>query len=1314
VTPPEPAVRPISSIRVEAPARATSFGCTEDRCRGPTTAAAAIHPDALPPSWENQTGLSALQPPARAGASFAYDGAPGAGYDVLFGGETSTGFLNDTWAYRNGTWTNITTSACHSFCPPELAYATMAFDPATETLVLVGGLSSCPMNGCGQTLSSSIFFFRNGSWAPGLGSAPHEADASALAWYAPGRCLLLFGGAGPAGPSGSTNCYDAANGTWANLTGSPSPSARWGAAMTNSSLGYDVLFGGSTYFGVLNDTWIFVNGSWKAVQLGGAGAPPGRTYGVLAESPAATVPGTPASGDVVLFGGAGSSADVNDSWTFRVSTTSGAGGTAYGNWTQDLSVPTPPASYGACAALDFNASRVILTQGAGPGVPGGRSVTWAYFHLAALLNESLSELNAQSTLVFTTLAGGGSPAYQFVYTGLPPGCASADVTSLPCTPTQHGRFVVTVTVTDQKGRTASSNVSLIVDPYGSRIYLRTQFEGLFYAGFPFPNTFAVDTTIAGRAPAFVRGTLGGMTVTFDPVGGTLWNATVDMGLVTPGARLSVEANYTNWSLFSSRPVPIVDSPAWMRSIFAFPGAIDVSTVNTSAGAWNASYSNTVTMGWSLGTLLNFALPTPGFSGAYSMIPGITATFTFDSGGNVSLEGRISSDPSITIGPVDISAEIPGVDFSATVDLSSAFAVQALAGPADTRSYTVQWNSLTAKLDIDADFSTEVPLFPAESPEGGIGLSLLLKIAPSVSVTLLLAPSAVPGNFLAGLDIMVEDLLVDLGIAFTVALQAGISDVFEIGGGGTLSLQTLFQTATPHLAGLWLNASVFAFVQLLCFKITWTLWSGTLYQYGGDPPALPAAPHPSLTWSWNLAPRYYNTSAYDTVVWNANESAGPAVEDIYPATSVAIAPSGAGALVAYTTDRVAMPEREGLGLQALSLGGSNSLGPASVPVVPGAIAFSPELLALPGGGVRAVFSVLPDPALAGSDPSSIPGYALDTSERAAAQTTWSAPVPLVDWGYPISSSLAACGSDGALAVLDAPGFAPNLSTPERLLVYDPANGALEGNVSVRGMAKVTGYDCSARIASLTDASGNVSFLDLVDDATIPVSFPAEPGWNLTDIAWVAGANGTTALLYRGPAAAEAVLYEPASGTTVDTAPLPANASALAAVADGPEDYLFAGVPGGVRPFLVSSSGVSAMGEVPVPGLTRFGVAIGTGAIALYALGATGNATEPIDTLILASWAVPSTSTGSGSHGAPSLFSQLASQAPAVLLGVLLAALLLAAVWLYRSARKGPGSTGPSSLPSPGPSAPDPGSSAQPSPAPVPAPPGEEPATSGPAP
>jgi hypothetical protein len=57
---------------------------------------------------------------------------------------------------------------------------------------------------------------------------------------------------------------------------------------------------------------------------------------------------------------------------------------------------------------------------------------------------------------------GGTPPIQYVYTGLPPGCASADVHQLTCRPSAAGTFAITVNASDAFGLYNRSTVSLSV------------------------------------------------------------------------------------------------------------------------------------------------------------------------------------------------------------------------------------------------------------------------------------------------------------------------------------------------------------------------------------------------------------------------------------------------------------------------------------------------------------------------------------------------------------------------------------------------------------------------------------------------------------------------------------------------------------------------------------------------------------------------------------------------------------------------------------------------------------------------------------
>jgi len=73
------------------------------------------------------------------------------------------------------------------------------------------------------------------------------------------------------------------------------------------------------------------------------------------------------------------------------------------------------------------------------------------------------DLGQGSTLLVSASGGYGALSYSF--SGLPPGCATADATVLSCTPSATGNFSVIVTVADLNGfSVAAEPVSLVVNP----------------------------------------------------------------------------------------------------------------------------------------------------------------------------------------------------------------------------------------------------------------------------------------------------------------------------------------------------------------------------------------------------------------------------------------------------------------------------------------------------------------------------------------------------------------------------------------------------------------------------------------------------------------------------------------------------------------------------------------------------------------------------------------------------------------------------------------------------------------------------------
>lgn len=104
-------------------------------------------------------------------------------------------------------------------------------------------------------------------------------------------------------------------------------------------------------------------------------------------------------------------------------------------------------AYGAFA----NAS-LMLTVLAAPSAPP----------VIAAFTVSPSPVAVGATTELAVTVAGGAPPFAYAYSGLPAGCASADVARLACVPTESGSFPLDAVVTDAAGATASAGATLTV------------------------------------------------------------------------------------------------------------------------------------------------------------------------------------------------------------------------------------------------------------------------------------------------------------------------------------------------------------------------------------------------------------------------------------------------------------------------------------------------------------------------------------------------------------------------------------------------------------------------------------------------------------------------------------------------------------------------------------------------------------------------------------------------------------------------------------------------------------------------------------
>ena len=185
------------------------------------------------------------------GASMAYDAADN--QVVLFGGfNGTTGALGQTWTevpYKTS-WVGGGTGPA----PQARWSAAMAYDPVLGGVVLFGG------DGRGGLLSDT-WLFREGNWTPVSSSlSPPARSGASLVWQAPSQRLILFGGNGSFGPLSDTWAFS--GGSWYPLHSTVSPPARTNASAWTDGEGDPLVGMGRGPSQWLNDLWILTGDNW--------------------------------------------------------------------------------------------------------------------------------------------------------------------------------------------------------------------------------------------------------------------------------------------------------------------------------------------------------------------------------------------------------------------------------------------------------------------------------------------------------------------------------------------------------------------------------------------------------------------------------------------------------------------------------------------------------------------------------------------------------------------------------------------------------------------------------------------------------------------------------------------------------------------------------------------------------------------------------------------------------------------------------------------------------------------------------------------
>lgn len=278
------------------------------------TRAAAGPSGPLAPGWTNVSASAAPVP--MAGAMMAYSSR--ADRFVLFGGWDGTQGLNGTWVFdpANRTWAETHPSASPIARGDEM----FVYDDHSDLFILFGGWYEFP-NGSYRRLSDTwTFSLGTRTWTERHPSASPSPRSDAEVAYDPAsEAVLLVGGFSGTAYLGDVWAYFPGNDSWWPRPSVSQPSARADGRMVYvASQSRFLLFGGNDYSGPnltfhhLADTWSYAwaTNAWSLVPA--PVAPPARDYPIFALDPGAGV--------ALLTSGFGNRTILNDLWAFNLTT----------------------------------------------------------------------------------------------------------------------------------------------------------------------------------------------------------------------------------------------------------------------------------------------------------------------------------------------------------------------------------------------------------------------------------------------------------------------------------------------------------------------------------------------------------------------------------------------------------------------------------------------------------------------------------------------------------------------------------------------------------------------------------------------------------------------------------------------------------------------------------------------------------------------------------------------------------------------------------------------------------------------------------
>jgi hypothetical protein len=568
-------------------------------------------------------------PSGRYLAGIAWDAADG--YAVMFGGYSLPSGLvnNETWTYVHGTWTNLTGTTNQT--PGPRWRPLMTYDAGDGYVLMYGGTTAA-------ATYSDTWEFLHGNWtALTVSGAPPPRFRASMVYDPVDNYTIVFGGCTSftcTAPDSTTWEYH--NLTWSMFSSSSHPSARVYYGMTYSSLAKTVLlFGGSTVptaaTGALDDTWNFTGGNWSSLTSSLTVSPPKLAYLEMVFDPL--------DGYVIAYGGqysnatysnetwalgpsilgaisvAPSAIDLGQSVTINAEPIGHPGYVVYNYTTLPPGCTSANVSALSCTPTASGVFPVVVVRNDSGGVPNVENATVVVGTDPTIVayTASVASVTVGSMVAFNVTANGGTPPLAYRFSGLPPGCYSANRPGLNCTPTSRGTYLIEVNVTDAAHYTVSGNVTLTVNAPPAVTQL-TAFpsaldanQSLLLEAVLTAGTQPIQYSWTGLPPGCSSND--SLTLTCRPSGAR-------SGLVTLTA-----TDADGWSANLSVPVDVAADPAFTSGV-ATPRAVDLGTpvdtwANVTGGTGGISFVYT---GGPAGCVL-------GNSAANACIPSVAGNFT---------------------------------------------------------------------------------------------------------------------------------------------------------------------------------------------------------------------------------------------------------------------------------------------------------------------------------------------------------------------------------------------------------------------------------------------------------------------------------------------------------------------------------------------------------------------------------------------------------------------------------------------------------------------------------------------------------------